>query len=359
MKTGAMKVKCLISAALFALSVSCAGAEAHNPFNITVHLNPENDGEVVYLMNYDTGEKLDSVIVEGGMAVFSGDIATPTSARLLMDGNRLGTIYLEKATINVYPYERNIESDGELQARENAMTERIGLLREAYSALPDDSTSIATADSIASAYDALLWATLEENADNPLGVMLFSSLASEMSLEEMDEYLAMYPSLKKSVRVNNAREDLVKQSETTVGKKYKDFAITYNGETKRLSDYIGPDHYTIVDFWASWCGPCIKQVKVLKELYDELHDKGLNFLSVAVWDEPENTLTAIEAHQIPWDQIIDAQSIPTDLYGINGIPCIILIGPDGTILSRNQQGEQLKKEVRDALQGFESTSIAE
>ena len=62
-----------------------------------------------------------------------------------------------------------------------------------------------------------------------------------------------------------------------------------------------------------------------------------------------STLRAIKAHQLPWPQIINAQSVPTDLYGISGIPCIMLIGPDGTILTRDLQGEELKAAVRAAL----------
>ena len=88
---------------------------------------------------------------------------------------------------------------------------------------------------------------------------------------------------------------------------------------------------------------------MLKELLEEFGDKGLEVLGVAVWDEPANTLNAIKSHGIEWPCIINAQTIPTDLYGINGIPCIILYGPDGTILSRDKQGDELKADVRAAF----------
>ena len=78
-------------------------------------------------------------------------------------------------------------------------------------------------------------------------------------------------------------------------------------------------------------------------------------LGVAVWDEPENTKKAIAKHELPWHSIINAQTIPTDLYGISGIPCIILIAPDGTIVSRDKQGAELIKDVDAAM----STLISE
>ncbi len=74
-------------------------------------------------------------------------------------------------------------------------------------------------------------------------------------------------------------------------------------------------------------------------------------LGVAVWDEPENTIAAVKRHNLPWPQIINAQAIPTDLYGITGIPCIILIGPDGTILSRDKQDEELRADIRAYFNG--------
>ena len=89
----------------------------------------------------------------------------------------------------------------------------------------------------------------------------------------------------------------------------------------------------------------MRQAAVLKDLYAKYHDKGLDIVGVAVWDEPANTLAAIKSHGLVWPNIINAQTVPTDLYGIMGIPCILLIGPDGTILSRDKQGDELVADV--------------
>ena len=68
-------------------------------------------------------------------------------------------------------------------------------------------------------------------------------------------------------------------------------------------------------------------------------------LSVAVWDKPEATVEAAAEHGVTWNQIINAQKVPTDLYGIDGIPHILLIGPDGVILKRNLRGEDIEATV--------------
>ncbi|MDE5953436.1 MAG: TlpA family protein disulfide reductase, partial [Duncaniella sp.] len=131
---------------------------------------------------------------------------------------------------------------------------------------------------------------------------------------------------------------------------FKDFEVTYNDSTFRLSDYVGKGKYVLVDFWASWCGPCIRQTAVIKDLYKEYGPKGLEVIGVAVWDKPEDTLKGIESHELPWKNIINAQSIPTEIYGIQGIPCIILFGPDGKIISRDKQNDDLRNDVAKAME---------
>jgi len=72
-------------------------------------------------------------------------------------------------------------------------------------------------------------------------------------------------------------------------------------------------------------------------------------LSVAVWDKLEDTEAAAKEENSVWNQIVDAQKIPTDIYGIEGIPHIILFGPDGTIVKRNLRGEKIREAVKEAL----------
>ena len=127
------------------------------------------------------------------------------------------------------------------------------------------------------------------------------------------------------------------------GNKFKDFAVEYDGKTTRFSDYVGKGQYVLVDFWASWCGPCRAEIPNLIAAYNKYKEKGLVVLGVAVSDKPEATLKAIEDEKIPYPQIINSQQIATSLYGIRGIPEIMLFGPDGTIVKQGLRGENIEK----------------
>ena len=80
----------------------------------------------------------------------------------------------------------------------------------------------------------------------------------------------------------------------------------------------------------------------LKELYEIYKGDQFEILGVAVMDKPEASLKAIEEQELEWPQILNAQKIPTEIYGIRGIPHLILFGPDGTILKRGARGKELK-----------------
>lgn len=341
-----MKLKFLPLAAATLLT-ACTAAAAGDDYKVTVTLPPSANGATAFIVDYDNGAKLDSVMVENGKALFSGKIDKPVLARIVVDGNRVGNFILESGDIS---FGRNTPvKRGALNASLDKAMAGVETFQKKAQALPQDSTYQAGMEQLSGEYDAYMDSVIRANADNPVGYLFFLQQAYELDLPALRETLEKYPSMKGYSRTAKLLAALEQKEKTQPGNKFLDFTIKNDTVSQSLSDYVGKGRYTLVDFWASWCGPCIRETKVLKKIREEFEGKNLDILGVAVWDEPDATVKAIERHQLPWPQIINAQSVPTDLYGISGIPCIILFGPDGTIISRDLQGDALVESVRNAL----------
>ena len=136
---------------------------------------------------------------------------------------------------------------------------------------------------------------------------------------------------------------------TSEGAMFIDFSAEYEGKTQKLSDYVGKGKYVLVDFWASWCGPCRGEIPNLISVYNKYKGAKFEVLGVATWDEPDDTKAAIAEMQIPFPQIMNAQRAGSDAYGIRGIPEIILFAPDGKIVKRGLRGGDIEAEVKKCL----------
>ncbi len=204
-------------------------------------------------------------------------------------------------------------------------------------------------DSFSEKYRNYNFEVLNENKDNAISVYALRNVYSDMSDDTLE---LVYASIDTAVTARNRfASSLLKgisaRKATAEGMHFADFSVTQpDGSEARLSDYVGNGKYMLVDFWASWCRPCKNEIPNVKAVYDKHHGKDFDVLSVAVWEKtPKESLDTAKAYGVTWNQIVDAKNIPTDIYGINGIPHIILFGPDGTIIKRGLYGEAIEEEV--------------
>lgn len=197
--------------------------------------------------------------------------------------------------------------------------------------------------------------TIRKNKDNQLAVVALKDIYYEMEQDELESVIGtLSDEVKADPFVEQVSKAVAAKKATAEGRQFTDFEVVQDaqdpeGSKVRFSDFAGKGKYILVDFWASWCGPCKKEIPNIAAVYEKYKGEDFDVLSIAVWDKPEDTKIAAVEHGVVWNQIINAQKIPTDIYGIEGIPHIMLIGPDGTILKRNLRGGDIEKAVSEAL----------
>ncbi len=193
--------------------------------------------------------------------------------------------------------------------------------------------------------------TLGKNRDNALGLEAFKNVQFLLDEDELEKTVeSLGDSIKEDPAVKQVAGSLQAKKATKAGQPFVDFTIVQDPEnpetsTVKFSDYVGKGKYMLVDFWASWCGPCKAEIPNIKAVYEKYAGEDFDVLSVAVWDKPKDTAKAAAELGITWNQIINAQQVPTDLYGIDGIPHIMLVGPDGIILNRDLRGDLIEVNV--------------
>ena len=135
---------------------------------------------------------------------------------------------------------------------------------------------------------------------------------------------------------------------------YTDFALPgTDGKTFSVSDYVAKNKLTLIDFWASWCGPCRAEMPYVVKAYQAFHQQGFEIVGVSLDAEREAWIDAIRELQLLWPQMSDLKGWECEgaqLYGVQSIPANYLVDRQGRIVASNLRGDDLYNKVKELLE---------
>lgn len=205
---------------------------------------------------------------------------------------------------------------------------------------------------INSAYNKLIVAmknAIRENPDNVIPALYLSQIYNVLDYDELKEYLDRSHAYASHPLCNGAWRTLNHIEKTNIGQKFTDLALADTlGTEHRLSEYAGRGRYVLIDFWASWCMPCIAEMPNVKAAYDRYHDHGFDIVGLSFDRSRSSWVRAISSHKLDWIHLSDLKywnSEASIVYGISSIPSNLLLDPEGRIIAIDLRGEALSDKL--------------
>lgn len=299
----------------------------------------------VYIMNY-TNQILDSAAVKNGAFSVSATLQEKDQLVTVANGKdrraegyKAVSLFADKAEIEIDMEGRKVVTSTPMN---DAYEEEMAKMK----AIPDDDDA---------GYDKYMTEALARHKDNVLGAFLVNNFMYSMSYEQLCAYTAPeVPYFKSTLldRPKKIKEDFEKK---LPGSMFHDFEMAdMDGKMHKLSEWVGKGNYVLIDFWASWCGPCRREMPNVVANYEKYHGKGFEIVGVSFDRTAEPWKKAVETLKMTWPQISDLkywQCIAADIYGVHAIPANCLVGPDGKIVANNLTGAALGKKLAE-IYGF-------
>ena len=352
------------------------------------------DGMKVYLYNWNT--PVDSSVVKGGKFVLTGKVDVPTRYQLLIDLSpdkvesyekdlRGSDVFVENVdikyespSIDSLPsrnsFLRNVKGNvivtgspvhdlflsyqEKLKPYRTKNSEAWDKYLQVYH-IPASEGVFNTREGIALTREMndaqkeitrIQWDFIKANPKSPVSVDVAQNMvySAKFSKAEMENLLqTIDPSLRETAGYKQLQKSLEEIAPIALGEKYRDLELVdENGKTVQLSDYVKPGQYNMVEFWASWCGPCRGEIPHLRHVYDA-YGKGkdaFNMISVSIDDKEKDWKQALKEENMKWTQLCDLKGWKGDVidkYKIQGVPFCLILDKEGRIIDHGVRGSEL------------------
>lgn len=350
-----MRIKRLIVGVILLCLGHIAFAQVH--FNIQGTAYEKLENSKVYLILTEKDNLItDSTTIKSGKFVFEGELPQPCWASIRIVGMDGIFIVLENGITQIFINEETVQCTG---TPTNSLFQEYWIeygtinqkMRNAFAQI--DSLNISAEEkkdllveaqqTSISELKSFVRRAIIKNQDNIIPAFWIRIFQELLSPDELNKMLAnASPVLKNNVFMRNILN-------TQPGCKIVDAVLeTPLGVQVNFSDYCGNGNFTLVNIWASWCSPCIAEFSIIRAIKEKYSSKGLEVVSISQDREKKDWKEALLRLDLPWSHLWGDYSF-FNLYGINRIPALILISPDGIILKKYFKAEELNDIMKDFL----------
>lgn len=337
-------------------------------FKVNVSLKNGND-QTVYLQKFVDNAPviIDSAVITDESAVLSAENDDPQILYALkVKGMRGSMPFFADNKDVTFVGDINNPKDVEIMASEtqaelDAYTDQLDefdvQIRDLYTAMQqafsdNDSVVMDSLNTVGTALmeqkDSFRDEYIKAHPESFVTHYILDQVKQDYPLDQLKEMVAAFTT--ESLYKTDLNDYIAKQERLEVGQPFIDFTLmTKDGTEAVLSEIIAQNKLTLVDFWASWCGPCRHENPVVKAAYEQFHELGFDVVGVSVDQDEAAWLKAVEEDQLPWTQVRDSENKASEAYLIYYIPSNFLFDQEGNMVAKGLRGEDLAAKLSELL----------
>ena len=355
---------------LFAiLAVLATAACVSDPAKYVIKGSGLEDGTNVQLIDKLTDEPINTAVVSDGVFEMRGEAAKDAFLSITAEGTGWNFPFINDGKPFEVDYSDNSVKAGSKQNLKLAECDtKIDNLLKEYQEFYKELVQLPEDEVMARMPEYRAWMdklsdgylnVFDENKDSFVPVAFVEQVHALAGPEMLDSLMttgakfAQHPyvvEMKRKMDEVMAREQEAEaKKQAIVGQKFLDLEeADPDGKLHKLSEYVGQGKWVLVDFWASWCGPCKSEMPNVVNAYKKYHGKGFEVVGLSFDREKEPWVEAIKEWEMPWIHLSDLKywkTVASDVYNVNSIPDNLLIDPEGTVVARCLRGKDLEAKL--------------